>query len=130
MTEVSVATPSRRNQNFTTGIYCEKFKGTQLRILSCRPFKSEYHSSHDITSDTHTEAATKELRTILGLLNHAAILTRPDIMFQTALLATRIMNATTNDIAQAKHIVSYLHRTKLLGLIFTNGIISIYRRLT
>ena len=43
-------------------------------------------------------------------------------MFQSAFLATRVSNATTNDIAQAMHVVYYLQRTKSLGLIFTSGV--------
>ena len=43
-------------------------------------------------------------------------------MFQTAFLATRVTNATINDIAQAMHVVYYLQRTKSLGLIFTSGV--------
>ena len=97
-----------------------------LNLESCTgedlPFISEYNNSQDITSHTHTETATNELRTILGLLNHAAVHTRPDIMFQTAFLATRVTNATINDITQAMHVVYYLQRTKSLGLIFTSGV--------
>ena len=67
----------RRYQNFTTGIYIAKI------LESCTgedlPYISEYNSSQDITSDTHAEAATNELRTILGLLNHPAIHTRPEV---------------------------------------------------
>ena len=72
----------RRYQNFTTGIYIAKILKT-LNLESCTgedlPFISEYNSSQDITSDTHAEAATNELRTILGLLNHPAIHTRPEV---------------------------------------------------
>ena len=54
-----------------------------LNLESCTgedlPFISEYNNSQDITSHTHTETATNELRTILNLLNHAAIHTRHNV---------------------------------------------------
>ena len=39
---------------------------------------------------------------------HATIHNRPDIIFQTAFLAAKVIYETTHDITQAKHIVSHL----------------------
>lgn len=70
----------------------------------------------------HTPELTEKLRSIVGLLNHAAIHTRPDILFSTSFLATRMTEANQSDIEDRLHIVKYLKGTPTLGLTFTNNV--------
>jgi hypothetical protein len=65
---------------------------------------------------THTPELTDKL------LNHAAIHTRPDILFATSFLATRMTEANQSDIEEDLHIVKYLKGTPTLGLTFAYNI--------
>ena len=71
---------------------------------------------------SHTEAFTAQLRSIVGLLNHAAIHTRLDILFSCSLLATRMTEANQSDIEDALQIVKYLKGTPTLGLTFESKV--------
>ena len=62
------------------------------------------------------------MRQIIGLLNHIAIHTRPDILFAVSNLATKIMDANEYYIEQAMHIVRYLKGTINLGLVFSSEV--------
>ena len=85
------------------------------------PFRNNKRKFLEI-DPTHTEQLTEKLRSIVGLLNHAAIHTRPDILFATSFLATRVCEATQTDIEDGLHIVKYLKGTPKLGLTFTNNV--------
>ena len=66
-------------------------------------------------------------RSLIGLLNHAAIHTRPDILYITSELASKLTNPTVNDYQAALRVVKYLNGTITLGLTFTaSGPIELY----
>jgi hypothetical protein len=85
------------------------------------PYRNNKRKFDEIDS-IHTPAMTEKLRSIVGLLNHAAIHTRPDILFPTSFLATKMTEATESDIQDGLHIVKYLKGTPNLGLTFANNI--------
>ena len=85
------------------------------------PYHNNKRKFNEIDS-IHTPAMTEKLRSIVGLLNHAAIHTRPDILFPTSFLATKMTEATESDIQDGLHIVKYLKGTPNLGLTFANNI--------
>ena len=86
------------------------------------PFLTKHQQEQQLTiDDIHTDECTIKLRKILGLLNHLAIHTRPDILFCVADLQTKVVTATENHIQAALHIVRYLKGTHTLGLIFAYG---------
>ena len=62
------------------------------------------------------------MRKIIGLLNHIAIHTRPDILFAVSRLSTNIMNANEEYINDGKYIIKYLKGTKDLGLTFSTNV--------
>ena len=68
------------------------------------------------------EEKQHELRKIIGLLNHIAIHTRPDILFAVSRLSTNIMNANDEYINDGKYIIKYLKGTKDLGLTFSTKV--------
>ena len=100
----------------------------ELNMQDCptenKPTPSEYHLVKIIKTNKanqthlHTEAATAELRKILGLVNHAAVHTRPDILYPVSELAVKVVDATNIEVELARHIVRYLKGTKSLGLRF------------
>ena len=61
-----------------------------------------------------------KLRQLIGLLNHLAIHTRPDIMYSVSHLATRITSANENNIEIGRHIVRYIKGTRNIGLTFSS----------
>ena len=66
-------------------------------------------------------------RSIIGLLNHAAIHTRPDILYITSELASKLTNPTVNDYHAAIRVVKYLHGSMNLGLTFnSHGPVELY----
>jgi hypothetical protein len=67
-----------------------------------------------IHSDKHTDL----LRKMVGLINHAATHTRPDVLFINGILATKVVTATKKDIDDAEYVIQYLLFTKTLGLTF------------
>jgi hypothetical protein len=85
--------------------------------IASSPFRNLKRKNNEIDS-IHTPELTDKLRSIVGLLNHAAIHTRPDILFATSLLATRMTEANQSDIEDGLHIVKYLKGTPTLGLTF------------
>jgi Reverse transcriptase (RNA-dependent DNA polymerase) len=97
---------------------------TDLGMEDCNPELVPYAAIQDRVMDPaiilkeHYETRTAELRKILGLLNHAAVHTRPDILSSVAYLQTKIAVATDAHIESAKKIVRYLKGTQTLGLIF------------
>ena len=68
------------------------------------------------------EEKQNELRKIIGLLNHIAIHTRPDILFAVSRLSTNIMNANDEYIHDGKYIIKYLKGTKDLGMTFSTKV--------
>jgi hypothetical protein len=60
-----------------------------------------------------------EYRKILGLLNHIAIHTRPDILYGVSFLATYTAKPTEYHLQIAHRIIKYLINTKTLGLTFS-----------
>ena len=68
------------------------------------------------------EEKQHELRKIIGLLNHIAIHTRPDILFAVSRLSTNIMNANDEYINDGKYIIKYLKGTKDLGMTFSTKV--------
>lgn len=95
-----------------------------LDMINCVAEYTPYRSNKEFDSipPIHTPAYSDLLRKIVGLLNHAATHTRPDILFITGILATRVVDATDNDIKDAKHVVCYLRYTITLGLTFKSGV--------
>ena len=81
---------------------------------------NEYEDNIDkiMTMEDGSDVQNK-LRQIIGLLNHLAIHTRPDIMYSVSYLATRITSANENDIEIGKHIVRYIKGTRNIGLTFS-----------
>ena len=73
-------------------------------------------------SDDNVSDNQHRMRQIIGLLNHLAIHTRPDILFAVSSLATKIMDANEYYIEQAMHIVRYLKGTINLGLVFSSEV--------
>jgi hypothetical protein len=66
-------------------------------------------------------------RSIIGLLNHAAVHTRPDILYITSELASKLTNPCVNDYLAAIRVVKYLHGTINLGLTFNaDGPVELY----
>ena len=92
--------------------------------IAYTPYHNIKRNSNE-TNSTHTPLLSDKLRSIVGLLNHAAIHTRPDILFSVSLLATRVTEATQSDIEDGLHIVKYLKGTPDLGLTFTNNVDSV-----
>jgi hypothetical protein len=88
--------------------------------IAITPFRN-FKRKHSEIELIHTNELTDKLRSIVGLLNHAAIHTRPDILFATSFLATRMTEATQSDIEDGLHIVKYLKGTPQLGLTFASG---------
>ena len=82
---------------------------------------NEYEDNIDkiMTMEDGSDIQNK-LRQIIGLLNHLAIHTRPDIMYSVSYLATRITSANENDIEIGKHIVRYIKGTRNIGLTFSS----------
>jgi hypothetical protein len=64
--------------------------------------------------------AENDYRKIIGLLMHAAIHTRPDILYAVSYLATKLGNPTAFDRKQAIRVVKYLAGTPTLGLTFSS----------
>ena len=89
--------------------------------IATTPYRNNKRKYSEIDL-THTPKLTDKLRSIVGLLNHAAIHTRPDILFPTSFLATRMTEANQSDIEDGLHIVKYLKGTPTLGLTFTNNV--------
>ena len=84
------------------------------------------HKRNNTNSTPLTTTQLEEYRKILGLLNHCAIHTRPDILYSVSVLATYITTSTTNDLQDAYHVVKYLKGTPTLGLTFlSTGIIEL-----
>ena len=81
--------------------------------------KNKTNENSDITPN-NDNILQEKLRQIIGLLNHLAIHTRPDILFSVTYLATRITTAKENDIDMGKNIVRYVKGTKSLGLNFSS----------
>jgi hypothetical protein len=98
---------------------------TDTDMIDCEiaysPFRNLKRKHNEIDS-IHTPELTDKLRSIVGLLNHAAIHTRPDILFATSFLATRMTEATQSDIEDGLQIVKYLKGTPTLGLTFANNV--------
>ena len=68
-----------------------------------------------------------DYRKIIGLLMHAAIHTRPDILYAVSYLATKLAKPTAYDRKQAIRVVKYLAGTPTLGLTFSsNGPIELF----
>ena len=82
---------------------------------------NEYEDNIDkiMTMEDGSDIQNK-LRQIIGLLNHFAIHTQPDIMYSVSYLATRITSANENDIEIGKHIVRYIKGTRNIGLTFSS----------
>jgi hypothetical protein len=94
---------------------------TELNMENCNTESVPYtpkNTTTVMTDDSHTDEHTIKLRKILGLLNHAAIHSRPDILFCVADLQTQVTHATNTHIEDALHIVKYLKGTINLGLRF------------
>ena len=66
-----------------------------------------------------TPTDINEYRKIIGLLMHAAIHTRPDILYAVSYLATKLSQPTVYYRKQALRVVSYLAGTPTLGLTFS-----------
>ena len=96
---------------------------TELKLEHSNNEILPYCQSTAITviSVVHKEEHTIQLRKILGLLNHAAIHTRPDILYCVVELQTKVSVATDTHIRQALHIVKYLKGTSTLGLRFSGN---------
>ena len=82
-----------------------------------KKYKTNENSDITLNNDNILQ---EKLRQIIGLLNHLAIHTRPDILFSVTYLATRITTAKENDIDMGKNIVRYVKGTKSLGLNFSS----------
>jgi hypothetical protein len=96
----------------------------ELGMTDCSPEDTPYRSNKEFDSliPLHTPEHSSLLHKMVGLLNHAATHTRPDILFITGILATKMITATDNDIKDAKHVVCYLLSTPTLGLTFKRGV--------
>ena len=70
--------------------------------------------------DTTLLKENNDYRKIIGLLMHAAIHTRPDILYAVSYLATKLAKPTAYDRKQAIRVVKYLAGTPTLGLTFTS----------
>jgi hypothetical protein len=88
------------------------------------PFETLQSKSHTLQhiSSSHSDTYTNQLRHIIGLLSHAALKTRPDIMYAVSELATKVTTATLQDIHAALHIAKYLQTTKTLGITFASDV--------
>jgi hypothetical protein len=74
-----------------------------------------------------TPVDISEYRKIIGLLMHAAIHTRPDILYSVSYLATKLASPTAYHKKQALRVVKYLAGTPTLGLTFSsNGPIELF----
>jgi hypothetical protein len=89
--------------------------------IASLPFRNLKRKHNEIDL-IHTPELTDKLRSVVGLLNHAAIHTRPDILFATSFLATRMTEANQSDIEDDLYIVKYLKGTPTLGLTFAYNI--------
>ena len=92
---------------------------TIQKMITVTIKKNKTNENSDITPNKDNILQEK-LRQIIGLLNHLAIHTRPDILFSVTYLATRITTAKENDIDMGKNIVRYVKGTKSLGLNFSS----------
>ena len=85
-----------------------------------------YEISTNVLPDTTPNDISK-YRSLIGLLNHAAIHTRPDIFYMTSELASKLNHPYVSDYTAAKPIVKYLQATINIGLIFSaSGPIELY----
>jgi hypothetical protein len=93
-------------------------------VADCFPVDTPYRRNNefDTLSPLHTPEHSLLLHKMVGLLNHAATHTRPDVLFITGILAIKMTTATENDIKDAKHVVCYLVTTPTLGLTFKRGV--------
>ena len=70
---------------------------TIQKMITVTIKKNKTNENSDITPN-NDNILQEKLRQIIGLLNHLAIHTRPEILFSVTYLATRITTAKENDI--------------------------------
>ena len=92
--------------------------------------KSFPNTPYEMTTNTKPDTTPFDIskyRSIIGLLNHAAIHTRPDILYITSELASKLTNPCVNDYLAAIRVVKYLQATINLGLKFdAHGPVELY----
>ena len=93
----------------------------KANMSNCNSVPTPY-SEKTTTKPTDKEKInSQEYLELIGMLNYAAVLTRPDILYPVSRLAQKCSNPTAGDLRKVYRVFRYLQGTKHLGITFKPG---------